>query len=59
MLQHISTGAFIEDIVLATTSYYMVIAAMFYPKEIWNWLHRRMRKQSDNTGKDQFYKDKV
>jgi len=59
MLQQISTGAFIEDIILATASYYMMIAVMFYPKEILGWLQKRIGKQSDNQANDQFSKDKV
>jgi len=59
MLHHISTGAFIEAIILAMVCYYTFIGAMFYPKEIWNWLQKRIRKQANNQENDQLFEDNV
>jgi len=40
MLQHISTKIFIEGIVLFVAIYYVMVAVMYYPKDIKKWLHR-------------------
>ncbi len=40
MLQTISTKTFIEGITLLTAIYYTVVAALYYPKEIKNWLQK-------------------
>jgi CTP:phosphocholine cytidylyltransferase-like protein len=59
MLQHISTSVFIEAIVLATASYYIVVGLLFYSKEIMTWLRKLMGKSTAVRENDRFYKDKV
>ena len=42
MLQHFSTKTFIEGIVLLAAIYYTGVAVLYYPKEIRNWLRKRI-----------------
>jgi len=46
MLRQISTEAFIEGIILLAAIYYTAVAAIYYSKDIGNWLRRKKGKLS-------------
>jgi len=44
MLQQISYRAFFEFALVLALSYYMVLAIVVYPRDIFNWLRQRRKK---------------